>query len=198
MSSPDCTPVVYRAVSTSTGKIYVGATTLTLERRQFFHKLAVSNGSERRFHCAIRDLGWEDFTWQILEYAELDDLHVVEAKWIALLRSYPDGYNMTPHGSGCYSPGRIHTEETRKKMSAAHLGRKNSAQAIAKTAAANKGNKYCLGYKHSAETNAKKAAAMMGNKNSLGYKQSPEHIAKAVAGRAAARARKLAERGEES
>jgi len=89
------------------------------------------------------------------------------------------------------------TEETRKKISAFHLGRKRSPETRARQSASLKGKpptNFARGFHHSEETKAKIAAALLGRtvpaevraKTAAGLrgkKKSPEHVAKVAAKR---------------
>ena len=101
--------------------------------------------------------------------------------------------NFTDGGEG--SSGRVQSEETRAKISAAQigktfsaetrakmsawgLGRTFSTETRAKMSAAQMGNTNCVGRTHSAEARAKISAAQMGNTNSVGRTHSAETRAK--------------------
>lgn len=76
---------------------------------------------------------------------------------------------------------QVISPETRARMSAAQLGKKQSAETRAKVAAAG------VGRRHSPETRAKMSRAAMGNKRALGHVQTAEHRAKLDAAREARR-----------
>ncbi len=83
-------------------------------------------------------------------------------------------------------PGLVHTEESRARMSAAHLG-----VPLAPGHAASIGRSL-RGYRHSESFKTEISKRMVGNKNSLGHRQTPEHVAKREASRLATLARKRA------
>jgi hypothetical protein len=92
--------------------------------------------------------------------------------------------NLTDGGDG-FSGGR-HSEEARKRISAAHIGnkynvgRKVPAESIAKRVAK------CVGQKRTPEQRARMSEGQRGNKNKLGYKLSDEaraNIRKSAIGR---------------
>ncbi len=107
-----------------------------------------------------------------------------ERRWIAHFRAEQAPLtNLTDGGEG--APGYIPSAETRAKMSAVHRGRRNSDDAIARSAAGLRGRKQSPGHV------AKLAAARRGRvpvaaieaarKAVTGRKQSPEHVARRVA-----------------
>jgi len=95
---------IYKAVSKTTGKVYIGQTTQTLQERINQHNShAYGHQYNYHFHNAIRKYGSEDFTYEIIE----DDIKTIEVLnerekyWIAYYNSYYDGYNSTLGGEGC-------------------------------------------------------------------------------------------------
>lgn len=88
--------------------------------------------------------------------------------------------------------GRVHTEETKQKMSEAHKGKpkhteeskeklrqfrtgtKQSEETKRKIGEAGLGNKRCLGYKHTEETKEKVSKSLIGNKRAVGNKTSED------------------------
>jgi len=76
--------------------------------------------------------------------------------------------------SGIYVRKPI-TEEARKNMSLAAMGKKYSEEYKRNMSSILMGNKNALGYKQSEKTKRNMSLAAMGNTNSLGYKQSEEH-----------------------
>jgi len=88
--------------------------------------------------------------------------------------------------------GRVHTEETKQKISEAHKGKskhteeskeklrqfrtgmKLSEEHKRKIGEAGLGNKRCLGYKHTEETKEKVSKSLIGNKRAVGNKTSED------------------------
>lgn len=120
---------------------------------------------------------------KIIETGNGDGWQQAERQWISHYRFLGAPLtNATDGGDG--TPGFIPGEETRKKMSLAHAGRKQSPESIAKTRAA------LLGRKQSPEHVAALSAARKGKipiaamyaarKVNLGRKQSDAHIDKRI------------------
>ena len=103
--------IVYKITNLLSGKIYVGQTVRTLEKRINQHK----RRTESAISQAIKKYGWENFSAEVLEECETQkQIDEREMFWIAKLDCIsPKGYNLNEGGSG----GRTPTDETRKKQS---------------------------------------------------------------------------------
>lgn len=161
--------LVYLILNKINGKAYVGQTVRDLKGRWRQHLFSARVGSLYPIHQAIRKYGAENFEYCPLAEAEnLNDLNALEeeeiAKWGTLA---PGGYNLQRGGNN-----RAQHPETRAKLSAAHTGKKLSAEHRARISAAG------IGRKHSAKTRARMSAASMGNKRALGCHRSEEFRAK--------------------
>lgn len=167
--------IIYLITNTVNGKQYVGQTIVGLERRWKRHCWNAQHDSPCYIHRAIYKYGIEAFTYEILEESTPDKLNDLERYWIHKLTP---AYNMTAGGYG--SNGRIVTEDTRKKISAAHSGEKHpmygkshSAEAKSKMSMAKTKDKHPMwGKPRSEETKAK-----LRDKN-LGKTLTVEHRAK--------------------
>ena len=116
--------IIYKAVSATTGRVYVGCTSLTLTQRIALHvsaafpsELATSRKSNSPFHNAIRELGIDDFDFEVIDETddELFALEVLEPSYIELLGAYTHGYNACKGGYG--KNGYVASRETLKKRS---------------------------------------------------------------------------------
>lgn len=95
---------IYKAISATTGKVYIGQTTQTLQERINQHNShAYGHQYNYHFHNAIRKYGSEDFTYEIIEdgIESTEVLNEREKYWIAYYDSYYNGYNSTLGGEGC-------------------------------------------------------------------------------------------------
>ncbi|MCZ7855035.1 NUMOD3 domain-containing DNA-binding protein [Agrobacterium salinitolerans] len=124
------------------GKGQAGRDASEKDRNRIFHRIVTKI---RREGGEPRIVRWHD------RLREEDALHL-EMAYIKLFgrRDKATGVlcNLTDGGEG--QSGLIHTEEARRKMSAAHT----TPEAIAKQRALKTGNRYCVGRKMSAETRA--------------------------------------------
>ena len=94
---------IYKATSATTGKVYIGQTTQTLQERINQHNShAYGHQYNYHFHNAIRKYGAEDFTYEIIEdgIKSAEMLNERERYWISYYNSYYDGYNSTMGGDG--------------------------------------------------------------------------------------------------
>ncbi len=117
---------IYQATNKINGKCYIGFD-CNYPHRKAAHKCAVKRGSTLIFHNAIRSYGWDNFEWSILEQSEDGEKLLSEREefYIRQFNShYLDGggYNMTYGGEA--TMGWVPSNETRKKISAANLGKK--------------------------------------------------------------------------
>lgn len=93
---------IYKATSITTGKVYIGQSCQTLEKRMHQHlSRAMTNyDPNNHFHNAIRKYGFQDFVFQVIEDNIISDevLNEREKYWIEYYNSYYDGYNSTLGG----------------------------------------------------------------------------------------------------
>ena len=91
---------IYQIQNDVNGKIYVGKTEFSIEKRFKEHcNDAYKNSKEKRpLYAAMRKYGIEHFHISLLE--ETDNPEERECYWIERLRSFKDGYNATIGGDG--------------------------------------------------------------------------------------------------
>jgi group I intron endonuclease len=118
--------IIYRATG-PTGKVYIGQTTKTLNRRKSDHACRAKKGDRRgAFQLALLEYGLNAFQWeQIDTAATAEELSRKEKHWIAHYRADDPahGFNLTAGGT-VFSP----TPETRQKISEALKGRHLSVE----------------------------------------------------------------------
>ena len=94
------TGLIYKAKNTVNGKVYIGQTSNTLNRRKSRH-LRECKTYNTIFGRALRKYGEDSFQWDILEdNIPLNELNSKEVNYISLFDSTnrSKGYNMTPGG----------------------------------------------------------------------------------------------------
>lgn len=139
------TGVVYIIRHKDTGRVYVGQT-VRLEKRMREHMRA-----DTYFGNALRKHGREAFSVMTISYPR-DWLDFWESYWIANLGSLcPRGFNMTEGGNNAPK-----SEESRRRMSSAKLGKPQSEEHRRHRAEAQTGKKL------SADRCARRSAAMTG------------------------------------
>lgn len=107
------------------GRFYVGSAK-GLSRRWIEHKRDLRRGTHGnpRLQRAWSKYGEESFEFSVLEYVEdVTQLLAREQHWIDTLDAVKKGYNVLPTAGS--NLGMTHSEETKRKMSAAHKGRKH-------------------------------------------------------------------------
>lgn len=182
--SDHCPPTrtkIYSLKDPITGLIrYIGKTSRSLEVRLACH-LSESNRRQTHRHCWIRSLLALGASPEIELIETVDgDGCIEEINWIGTMKSFGcDLVNGTIGGESGMS-GRTHTPEARAKISASGMGRKQSAESIAKRSLKlrrpcsedkkRKISKANLGRKFSLEIRLKFSRAHMG------IKLSREHV----------------------
>lgn len=117
--------VIYKATNKTNGKSYIGIDK-NWPHRKHAHKSAVKRGSTLVFHNAIREYGWDNFCWEILEKLDNYEFLLKERESFHINENNShyingNGYNMTEGGEA--TMGWSPSEETRKRISEANKGR---------------------------------------------------------------------------
>lgn len=153
------------------GKRYVGQTTVSFRKRWMKHKSDLNNN----MHCNVylqrswNKFGISSFTFEILEIC-VEALNDAEVFWIYTLTTLnrKHGYNLRHGGEN----GRI-SQETKNKMSKAHIGNRHSQETKNKISKAFTGkSNHCYGKRRSQESKDKISKAHIGKRtqrNSSGY-----------------------------
>ena len=126
--------IIYKAKNKIDGKVYIGQTVNSLERRRSHHFSDARMGSDLYFHRAIRKYGQENFEWTIIDEHENENvLNQLERLHISRYESNDSlwGYNLTEGGEGV-GKGENHpfygkhlSKEARQKIRVAVTGNKN-------------------------------------------------------------------------
>lgn len=104
--------IIYEVVNKENGKVYIGLTTSTLEKRKSSHLRSAKAGSNLHFHKAIRKYGEDAFEWNtILICDSLDSLYQKEILMISL--EEPEKLYNKSLGGEHSAYGMKHTEETK-------------------------------------------------------------------------------------
>lgn len=94
--------IIYKATNSINGKVYIGLTKSSLERRKYEHELKAKRRNTRLlyFHRALRKHGLKNFVWEVIDSAD-DSAELCEREkfWITYYGAYGGyGYNLTPGG----------------------------------------------------------------------------------------------------
>jgi len=130
--------IIYKATNLINNKSYIGCTKKTLEERKDGH-FYQQNRLNSKFYKALREYGFDVFDWAILEETDsVNKMLNLEMYYIKKYNTFYDGYNST-HGGDDVSQTKTknaifkwkkshkkyrHSNETRKKISNATIGRK--------------------------------------------------------------------------
>lgn len=165
---------IYRYTCKINKKIYIGKTN-NPSRRKIEH-LSDSRTGISYFYNAIRNHGYENFEFEILEKSDNEEIiYKLETYYILYYKSNKRnlGYNLTSGGDGL----RNLSEETIHKLSnigKLRIGKKNtfygkhhSIETKNKISNANRGKKYWLGKIHSEASKLKMSEANKGKRLSI-------------------------------
>lgn len=131
--------IIYKARNVVNGKVYIGQSLATLQRRKKLHEASALREDGFAFHRALRKYGFESFTREVLCEAPASELNGLEIEFIKRHNSFASGYNCNEGGGQSY--GFRHTEAAKKKMS------KKAKKRFSEPA-----NNPMFGRNHSAET----------------------------------------------
>ena len=108
--------LVYKITNQINGKVYIGITTGSIQKRWREHKCAANKGNQLPLYKAIRRYGYEAFLIEQLSTADrLEDLKAQEVKFIKEFGSFyadGNGYNMTDGGDGVNFINRARGEKS--------------------------------------------------------------------------------------
>lgn len=167
---------IYR-IDGPNGKFYVGSAK-HIGRRWTEHKRDLRKGchANPKLQCAWNCHGESRFTLNVLEpVANLGDLIVCEQFWIDTLDAVNAGYNVLPTAGSSF--GKKASDATRRKMSAAALGRRHGPMSAEQKAHY---SRLYTGRKFSEETRRRMSLSRMGRKFS---KETLAKISEANTGR---------------
>jgi group I intron endonuclease len=143
---------IYKCTNNINGKVYIGYTHKSLEKRIIEHKSSSKNGSYYLLHKALQKYGLDNFSWEII-FESKNKKYVLEEMESFFINEYKSffetghGYNMTHGGQGGMTDKK-HSEETKEKLKIARskrtiepmLGKKHSDEAKEKMKLARQNN----------------------------------------------------------
>jgi group I intron endonuclease len=123
--------LIYRVTNVNNGKIYIGKTKQTLEKRKRSHlKKSRHKAVDKMtfFHRAIRKYGSGNFHWDIIETLSNGTDEELCQRECYYIKQYDSnhrekGYNLTEGGEGVRRSGWKHHEETKDKIGNSNRGR---------------------------------------------------------------------------
>ena len=151
---------IYQITNTVNGKRYIGSA-IDLSRRWLEHRSQLRRQVHHNPHLQA---AWNKYTEAVFTFQvllECDKTELIDYEQLCIDEESP-AYNMCPTAGNCL--GRPRSEETKAKLSKAHMGKKFSAESLAKRSATVKGHPgYMLGRKHSGSARQKISAALKGH-----------------------------------
>lgn len=104
--------IIYKITNKVNGKIYIGQTTRSLEKRKQDHIQRAIHGVNTHLYCAMRKYGIENFVFEEIDQADNEeDLNYLESYYILKYDSVRTGYNMSYGGDN----NVMFSEAVRKK-----------------------------------------------------------------------------------
>lgn len=92
---------IYKITNKKNGKIYIGKTSYTIEKRWKEHLDKIDTyAGKRPLYSALKKYGIENFLIEEVEECDSSILNEKEKYWIAFYDSYENGYNATLGGDG--------------------------------------------------------------------------------------------------
>lgn len=105
---------IYKITNQETGKAYIGQS-ICIEHRWKTHIQSAKNPNNKdynsEFYTDIRNMGVNNFCFDILEECQVTDLDKKEIYYISIFDTYKNGYNRTHGGSGQNYEDVIKTRE---------------------------------------------------------------------------------------
>ena len=99
---------IYKFQNKINGIVYIGQS-IHLDTRYNEHRRNYLNKKHINYYCdfykALREFGFDNFNYEIIEYCDENRLNEREVYWIAKYDSYHNGYNMTPGGD--FNPSKV-------------------------------------------------------------------------------------------
>lgn len=122
---------VYKIVHSPSGKVYVGSA-VNIDRRWREHKYQLENGRHRnqKLQRAWAKHGAKEFSFQVIEFCEKENLLAVEQGHMDMLDSVTNGYNIVPTAGS--NLGFKHSAETIAKISEANTGKEHPEEVKAR------------------------------------------------------------------
>lgn len=116
--------IIYKATNLINNKIYIGQTRYKLEERANGHLREAKSEKARNitsvyFHNALIKYGFENFKWEIIDYADTDDeLNNKEIYWINFYQSRNKniGYNEAEGGKSGRKNQEVKDKISKKKL----------------------------------------------------------------------------------
>lgn len=169
--------IIYKVTNLTNDKVYIGKTITKLSKRKAGHYASVKNGnSVTNFHNALKKYPKKSFIWELLDTANsLEELDLLEVKYIEQFDTYKTGYNMTTGGDGglTYKKGTEVYERIKHKLGNWKNGNPGATpEAIKKRIESFKTVKWPTGKDHANYGHSHNSGILVGKKNPM-YGKTP-------------------------
>lgn len=116
--------IIYIIKNNINKKVYIGQTIQTIEKRWQGHCRKGFHDGEKNMAIkkAILKYGKENFSIEVLEYCNIEDLDCREIYYINFYNSYKEGYNSTLGGKSGAKPLKLKTIEQQECVDLYKLG----------------------------------------------------------------------------
>ncbi len=179
------TGIIYCAENIMNNKVYIGQTIKTLNIRKNRH---IGSKEDRHFQRALKK--YDNWNWKIICNVEAPNnillkelLNISETMYIEKYDSFKNGYNLTTGGDGGlgrvpWNKGKKFSDESKAKMSVAHMGNTARRGKKATEETRVKLSESHRGYKHTDEQKAKISASQKGRVSPMKGKKHSEETKK--------------------
>lgn len=106
--------IIYRVKNKISGKVYIGQSIHSLEKRKDTHLKSIEIGKSK-FYRALKSYGVENFEWEVIDTATTkEELNQKEKNYIIEYSSIKTGYNMIDGGTGGYNEYAVIANKKKK------------------------------------------------------------------------------------
>jgi len=119
---------IYKFTHIETGRCYIGQTIQDPNRRRLEHICDSRHVTKNHFHNALKKYGIENFTFEVIaEASSLEELNILEDKFINQFDSINNGFNIRNGGNNkTHHPDSI--EKMKQSQLMAHIRRKSEGK----------------------------------------------------------------------
>lgn len=129
---------IYKITNLLNGKCYIGQSKdIEVRWKNHIWRYKYKERDNLFLYQAMRKHGIENFSFEVLQECDEEELNDLEIKYIAQYQSFPNGYNMTAGGNGHL--GRPMTPEGKEALRKANTGRPCSEETRRRISEAQKG-----------------------------------------------------------
>ena len=108
---------IYKITNQVNGKVYIGQTIQSNPKMRWYsHVDYCRKGRKSHLYDSMRKHGIENFLWEVIDQGKsVDELNLLEAKWLEQYRAVGEVYNNREAGGN-----KLHSKESIEKMRLVH------------------------------------------------------------------------------